>query len=95
MISALSLHNSKILTKMATLKAGWMLAYLIGVPMWTYAFIENLNSWKSGALFIMMMIYWMGMIWFSFRKKRQLEREKELELWHKEQDKIERMNKKK
>lgn len=82
-------------TKMAEIKIGIMLAYLIGVPLWLFAFIANLDSWKSAALFIMMMIYWMGMIWFGFRRKRRIEkkeemelRKQEIELWYAQQEKL-------
>jgi|SRR5688572_13174320 len=76
--------------KMAEIKIGIVLAYLIGVPMWIFAFITNLDSWKSAALFIVMMIYWMGMIWFKFRRSRRLERKEEMELRQQELDLMER-----
>lgn len=76
--------------KMAEIKIGLVLAYLIGVPMWVFAFITNLDSWKSAALFIVMLIYWMGMIWFKFRRSRRLERKEEMELRQQELDLMER-----
>lgn len=82
-------------TKMAEIKLGMILAYAVGVPLWALAFISNMDSWKSGALFIMMMIYWMGMIWFGFRKKMRQETKEKLDLrsqavdvWKKEQEKL-------
>lgn len=72
--------------KMASLKFGVMLAYVIGVPLWVLAFISNMDNWKSSALFIMMVIYWSGMIWFGFRRKRRLERKEEMELRQQELD---------
>jgi hypothetical protein len=78
--------------KMAEIKIGLMIAYLIGIPISVFSFIANLDTWKSTALFIMVMIYWMGMIWFGFRtksrreKKEKMElRKQELDLWHEEE----------
>lgn len=86
--------------KMAELKMGIMIAYLVGVPLWALAFITNIDSWKSGALFILMMIYWMGMIWFGFRRKRRIEKKEDLDLksqaidlWYKEQEKLKAQSK--
>ncbi len=80
----------KRVAKMAEIKIGLVLVYLIGVPMWTFAFITNLDSWKSAALFIVMMIYWMGVIWFKFRRSRRLERKEEMELRQQELELSER-----
>lgn len=89
------LPNVKRATKMAEIKFGLVIAYLVGLPLWMFAFIENMDSWKSAALFIVMMIYWMGMIWFGFRRKSRIEkkermdlRKQELELWKLEQEQL-------
>lgn len=79
--------------KMAEIKIGLVLAYMFGFPLWIFAFITNLDSWKSGALFIVMMVYWMGMIWFGFRRKRRIERKEEMELRQQELDLLERERK--
>lgn len=83
----------KRVTQMATIKLGLILSYIIGIPMWIFAFITNMDGWKGGALFIVMMIYWMGMIWFGFRRKRRIERKEEIELWYQEKAKKEEMKK--
>lgn len=77
--------------RMAEVKIGLILAYLIGIPVSAMAFISNIDTWKSSAIFIMVVIYWMGMIWFGFRsrarkeKKEQMDlRKQELDLWQEE-----------
>lgn len=85
--------------KMAEIKFGLILAYIIGVPLWIFAYVPNFDSWKGNVLFIIMATYWTGMIIFNFRRKIRLEakekseqRLRDIEAWHKEQDKIDRMN---
>lgn len=88
--------------KMAEIKFGLILAYIIGVPLWIFAYVPNFDSWKGNILFIIMAIYWTGMIVFNFRRKIRIEakekseqRLRDIEAWHKEVDKMEREEKRK
>lgn len=88
--------------KMAEFKVGLILAYVIGVPLWIFAYVPNFDSWKGNVLFIIMAIYWTGMIIFNFRRKIRLEAKekseqllRDIEAWHKEQDRLEREEKRK
>lgn len=85
----------KRVSKMAEAKFVIMLSYIVGVPLGILGIVTNMDSWKSTALFIVMMVYWMGMVYFRFRRQRRLERKEEMELkdqaldlWYREQEKL-------
>lgn len=88
--------------KMAEIKFGLILAYLIGIPGGVLAFIATFNTWQSNTIFTIMSVYWIGLLVFQFRRKIRIEaRERteqklrDIEAWHKEMDRLERDEKRK
>lgn len=76
----------KRVNKMAEFKFLLILLNWIGTPLGIMAWVANIDSFKGWAIFILMAIYWSGVIWFSFRKKRRQERKEEMELRKQEID---------
>lgn len=75
-------------SRMAEAKIVWvLLANLIGIPFYVYAFVANFDSIKSTVLFILAVLGLMVRGYFFIVQKRQAIREKEYELWDKEQTK--------
>jgi hypothetical protein len=65
-----------------------------------FAYIPNFDSWKGNILFVIMAIYWTGMIVFNFRRRIRIEKKekseqriRDLEEKHKELDMQERIYK--
>lgn len=86
--------------KMAEIKFGLALAYVIGLPLWIWAYIPNFDTWKGHILFVFMAVYWGGMIFFMFRRKIRLEKKekseqrlRDLQERHEELNLQERLNK--
>lgn len=78
---------------MAQIKAFWLFVDLLGWPSVMLGIVANIDNGKSIVLSIMAAMYLMLRMYFFYIQKQQTVREKELELWHKEQDKQERINK--
>jgi hypothetical protein len=78
---------------MANAKLVWMLMDFLGIPLTLLGIIANLDNVKSAILAILGIIYLMVRIYFYVIQKQQAVREKEYELWNKEQDKIDRIQK--
>lgn len=83
-------HVSRI-RKMASVKLGWLLFELIGWPVWILGVWNNIDNGKSIVLFILAAMFLMVRLYYYHRQKDQAVREKELDLWHKEQDKQDRI----
>lgn len=80
---------------MAQIKWAVWLADLLGISTTLLGFISNIDNVKSAILFILALTYMMFRIYFYVIQRQQSIREKEIDLWHQEQDKIERINKSK
>lgn len=65
---------------------------LIGIPAAVFGYISNPDNIKSTILFIFGLSFIMLRGYFFFVERRQRQREKEIDLWHKEQDKQDRIN---
>ena len=72
----------------------WKFVNLVGLPAYILGVWFNLDNIKSAVLFILGLIYAMIKVYYLRIEKDQNTRDKELDLWHKEQDKEERINKK-
>jgi hypothetical protein len=91
-IYAKQLDPTKQHSKMAV-KIGWLIADFLGISVAFLGIIANLDNVKSLIIAILGAVY-LGLRVFYYKKEKdQKIREKEYELWHKEQDKIEREEK--
>lgn len=93
-IRSLLVSNNKRHFKMGA-KIGWLIVDWLCIPLSLLGIYLNMDNLKSGIIAILAIIYLMMRTYFYFVQKRQAVREKDLELWHLEQDKIDRMNKNK
>lgn len=91
----LQLPNYKRIFKMAQVKLVWLICDMFGIPLTILGIIANLDNIKSAIIAILAIAYLMVSAYYRFRRMAQNDREKELDLWHKEQDKIDRINKNK
>lgn len=83
-------------------KAMRMIIDIIGIPTMLLGIVDNIDNGRGiilsilAAAYASLRLYWLHSDKTqSYRKNEQAIRDKELELWHKEQDKIDRMNKNK
>lgn len=73
---------------MEAAKIGWfLLSYMVGVPLYIYAFIRNIESVKSTVLFILAVIFLLVRMYYYVKKNNQALREKEYDLWEREENK--------
>lgn len=79
--------------QMAQIKWAVWLADLLGISTTLLGFISNIDNVKSAILFILALTYMMFRIYFYVVQRKQAVREKDLDLWHKETDKQERIKK--
>lgn len=79
---------------MAQVKWALIICDMLGISATLMGILANWENVKSAILFFLALIFLMVRIYFYVLQKRQSVREKELELWHKEQDKQDRKNKK-
>lgn len=78
---------------MAQVKWALILCDMLGIPVTVLGIWANIDNIKSTVLFILALTYVMFRLYYYAIQKQQAVREKDLDLWHKEQDKIERINK--
>lgn len=86
-----TLTNVSTARKMASVKLGWLLFEIIGWPVWFLGVINNIDNGKSIVLFILAAMFLLVRLYYYHVQKSQAVREKELDLWHKEQDKRDRI----
>jgi hypothetical protein len=91
----LQLPFFKRVIKMAQIKWTLILCDMLGIPVAFLGIISNMDNIRSTILFIVGLIYIMTRLYFFVIQRGQAVRQKEIELWHQEQDKIERIEKKK
>lgn len=70
----------------------WKFIDLVGLPAYLLGFVFNLDNTKSTILFILGLIYAMIKVYYIRIEKEQNKRDKDLDLWQKEQDKQDRLN---
>lgn len=70
-----------------------LIANIIGVPLYIGGILSNLDNVKSSILFLIALIFGMAKTYFYIVQKRQAVRDKEIDIWHKQQDQQERKNK--
>lgn len=92
---ALQLPYLKRIIRMAQIKWALILADLLGVPFYLMGIAENMGNVRSAILFIVGLTYIMFRMYFYVIQRRQAVRDKDIDLWHKEQDRQERINKNK
>lgn len=90
----ISLPVYKRVNQMATAKLAWVLFDLLGLPVWLMGILSNLDNIKSLILFMLGVVYGGLRVYYYLKQKDQALREKELDLWHKEQDKLDRIERK-
>lgn len=86
------LFNVKRAGKMGA-KIGWLIADWLGIPLSLLGIVSNMDNIKSAVIAMLAMIYLMIRIYFYFIQKQQDVREKNIDLWFREQDKQDRINK--
>lgn len=100
--SGVSFHNAgfglqlidfKRSIKMAQAKMIWIICDILGIPITILGIVANIDNIKSAILAVLGIAYLMLRGYFYFVQKTQSVREKELDLWHKQMDKLERMDK--
>lgn len=80
---------------MAQVKWALILCDILGIPVTLLGIAANLNNVKSIILFIIAAIYLMLRAYYYAVRQQQEAKAREIDNWHKEQDKIDRMNKNK
>lgn len=80
---------------MAQVKWALILCDMLGIPATVLGIWANVDNIKSTILAILAIAYLMGTGYYRFRKMAQDEKSREIDLWHKEQDKQDRINKNK
>jgi hypothetical protein len=84
------LNPTKRRDRMAQAKIVWFVLDFLGIPITILGIIANMDNIKSVILAILGISYLAVRMYFYVIKSQQAIREKELELWHKEMNKIER-----
>lgn len=91
----LQLPYLKRIMEMAQIKWALILADLLGIPFYLLGIAENFGNIRSAILFIVGLTYIMVRMYFYVIQRRQAIRDKDIDIWNKEQDRIERINKNK
>lgn len=81
--------------KMAQVKLVWLICDIFGIPITLLGIAANLNNVKSTILFIIAAIYLMLRAYYYGVRQQQEAKAREIDNWHKEQDKLDRINKNK
>ena len=78
---------------MAQVKMIWLICDIFGIPFTVLGILANIDNIKSAILAVLAIAYLMGTGYYRFRRLDQEERAREIDLWHKEQDKLEKQKK--
>lgn len=89
----IQLPDFKRINRMAQTKMIFILCDLFGIPITLLGIVANIDNIKSAILAILAIIYMMGTGYYRFRRLDQAQRDRELDLWHKQMDKEERIKK--
>lgn len=90
---SMQLPDFKRNIKMAQIKIAWLIVELLGWPLTVLGIVVNFDNLKSVILFIIALSFLMVRMYYYVVQKKQSVRDKELDLWSKEQDKIDRIAK--
>jgi predicted membrane channel-forming protein YqfA (hemolysin III family) len=90
----MQLYDFKRLHKMAQIKLMWLVCDILGVPVTILGIIANMDNIKSLILFLLGIIYLCARGYYFIKQKEQEVKKTDIDIWHAEQDKQERMNKK-
>lgn len=85
----------KRIIQMAQIKWALILADLLGIPFYLLGITQNIDNIRSAILFIVGLIYIMFRMYFFVIQRRQAVKDKDIDIWNKEQDMHERINKNK
>lgn len=91
----LQLPYLKRIMEMAQIKWALILADLLGIPFYLMGIVENMGNIRSAILFIVGLTYIMFRMYFFVVQRRQAVRDKDIDIWNKEQDMQERISKNK
>ena len=89
----MQLYDFKRVNKMAQIKLMWLLCDFLGIPVTILGIATNIDNVKAAILAVLGIAYLCVRGYYFIKQKDQAVREKEIELWHKEQDKKERKHK--
>lgn len=92
---SMQLFDLKRSFKMAQVKMIWIICDILGIPITLLGIVSNIDNIKSAILAILAISYLMLRGYYYWLEKKQKVRKTELELWHLEQDKQDRINKNK
>lgn len=56
---------------MAEIKFGWLFIHIVGIPVYIFGIIDNLDNYKSAVLFLMGLMYSCTVIYRSYQKGRK------------------------
>lgn len=85
-------RTNKRSKSMAQISLKLLFAYILGIPVTAFAFISSIDWWQKAVLGVLLSIYWGGMIYFGFRRKRRQEKKENLEIRQMEIDMYEKEN---
>lgn len=91
----LRVPHFKRVIKMAQVKWAIILADIFGIPISLLGIVANMDNIKSAIIAILAIAYLCCRMFYYVVQKKQAIRDKEYDLWNREQDKIERMEKRK
>ncbi len=90
---SMQFFDFKRVNKMAQVKMIWLICDIFGIPITLLGIAANIDNVKSAIIAILAIAYLMVRGYFYYLKSDQAVREKELEIWHKQIDKEERLKK--
>lgn len=91
----LHLPYVKRIIQMAQIKWALILCDMLGIPVTVLGIWANMTNIKSTILFIIASVYLMMRAYYYHIRQQQESRAREIDNWHKEQDKVDRINKNK
>ena len=89
----ISAQINKRILRMAYVKFAWLLADILGISSTLLGIISKLDPIKSTIAFVVGITYLIIRVYYYNKQKSQSVRDKEMELWHKQMDKLERQQK--
>lgn len=89
----MQLYDFKRVNKMAQIKLMWLLCDFLGIPVTILGILANTDNIKSAILAVLGIAYLCVRGYYYIKQKDQAVREKEIELWHLEQNKQDRIKK--
>jgi hypothetical protein len=94
-VVSLCFYHYQRAIRMAKVKLALIICDMLGIPVTFLGIAANIDNVKSAILFLMALIYLGFRTYFFVIRQKQSVREKDIDLWHKEQNKQERINRNK